>query len=119
MKGKTPRKQRKSTSMQSLREVESAAQRIASKHKRGDKKSGKLWRNALTRQFLKTYGCSNRALKNFNLHVRMTTIGKRSIHLYLQYFGVPMTRVRIFASYICAPGTWTLRILEGTGGCCA
>ena len=47
----------------------------------------------LTRQWFKLYGCSNDALKLYDHHVRTTTAQKRSIYLYLQPLGVPMSKV--------------------------
>ena len=96
-----------------LAAAESAAKRIECKKKKHANKAQKMWyvyfrpvisvvivfmcgrRTMLVRQWCKLHGCSNEALKNYDRWVRTTTDAKRSIHLFLAPFGVPMSRVRL------------------------
>ena len=97
----------------SLATAEAAAKRIEKKKKQDAKKAQKIWyvyfrpvisveivcicgrQTLLVRQWVKLHGCSNDALKNYDRWVRTTTAAKRSIHLYLAPFGVPMSRVHL------------------------
>ena len=97
----------------SLAAAEAAAKRIEKTKKQCANKAQKIWyvhfrpvisvemvcicgrRTLLVRQWIKVHGCSNDALKNYDRWVRTTTAAKRSIHLYLAQFGVPMSRVRL------------------------
>ena len=96
-----------------LAAAEAAAKRIECKKKKHANKAQKMWyvyfrpvisvvivcmcgrRTMLVRQWCKLHGCSNEALKNYDRWLRTTTDAKRSIHLFLAPFGVPMSRVRL------------------------